>query len=997
MEESDGVTVTVFGLQSQTQSKEQNDAVNEKLSLLYPPVEYSAKELKKMEKMMKFLKKKKDAAKKKAKSTKNVGKKIKNKKEITFTPTPSGEKKKMEEMPPSYHPEYVQDGWYDWWQKKGFFKPEYNEGETKVECLTEQKEFTIIIPPPNVTGSLHIGHALTTAVEDSLTRWHRQLGQRTLWNPGCDHAGIATQSVVEKKLWREKKLRRQDLGRDEFLKLVWEWKEKKGGQIYNQIKYLGASCDWDREAFTMSERCCYAVKEAFIRMHKDGIIKREKRLVNWSCHLNSAISELEVDKVDITRRTQMSVPSLDDTVEVGVITSFAYKLKDSEEEIVVATTRPETMLGDVAIAVHPNDKRYTHLHGKKALHPFIDGRELVVVADDFVEMDFGTGAVKITPAHDQNDFDCGVRHNLEMITIITKDGNISAGCGEFSGMHRFAARKLVISRLKEKGLFRGDNDNPMVVPKCSRSGDIIEPLLETQWFVDCNEMAARSVDAVTSGELKLIPSQHEKTWFHWLENPRDWCISRQLWWGHRIPAYFVSINDSSIKEGSRQDNHYWISAHTEEEALKEAAKRFGVSEDKITLEQDEDVLDTWFSSGIYPISIFSWPHNTDEMEKFFPGHLLETGHDILFFWVARMVMMCSYLTGKLPFKDVFLHSIVRDKDGVKMSKSRGNVVDPIDVCKGIALEQLHERLLEGNLDPREIGRAKEVQKMQFPGGIKECGVDALRFSLCAFMSPKSDINLDVQRIFGYRTFCNKIYNGVKLVMSKLGSDYTPLNYGALQGQEDEIDMWMLHRLSVCTLDMNEQFGSYDFQGVTTSIYNLWFYEFCNFYLEAIKHVFVDGVSEDRRLSVCNVLYTVCESALRLLSPLMPYLSEELWQRLPRRQAVNDKVVPESVTVAAYPTQGLFLNKDIEKSVSVLQDVINKARAVKSSVYKSSEQPQLRIVALTDTAKRVCVENTNAIAHLVRAKLCICGSEEEVGDGFARTEDEHALIFLQNKL
>ncbi|EDQ92506.1 uncharacterized protein MONBRDRAFT_22237, partial [Monosiga brevicollis MX1] len=622
--------LTIFGIQT----PETAEVIKARQETLYGKQELSAKELKKLAKLEKFLAKqqKQKADDKKGKSKREEKREQRQAKEteaskgdnFVYKAPPSGQKKDVAAgMPKSYQPTIVEDSWYSWWQQSGFLKPEYNEDFSKLRCNSEDKNFTLVIPPPNVTGTLHLGHALTNAIEDTVVRWNRQLGKTTLWNPGCDHAGIATQSVVEKRIWREEKKTRHDLGREKFLERVWEWKEAKGNRIYEQLKGLGASCDWDREAFTMSDRCCRAVTEAFVRMHEDGLIFRSVRLVNWSCRLNSAISDIEVDKIELTGRKMLSVPGYDEKVEFGVITSFAYRLADGDGELVVATTRPETMLGDVAVAVHPSDDRYKHLVGKKLVHPFIADREMVIVADDFVDMAFGTGAVKITPAHDQNDYECGQRHSLPMITVVTKDGLIAEGCGDFSGMKRFDARKVVLQRLEEMGLYRGVAENPMVVPKCSRSGDIIEPLLVPQWFCDCKTMAERSVAAVRNGELKLIPDAHEKTWFNWLENSRDWCISRQLWWGHRIPAYFVS--GKGIPEADGTNNEFWVSAHSEEDARKKAAARFGVPEADVKLRQDEDVLDTWFSSGIFPISIFNWPDvDHAEFQKFYPGHLLET-------------------------------------------------------------------------------------------------------------------------------------------------------------------------------------------------------------------------------------------------------------------------------------------------------------------------------------------------------------------------------------
>uniref|UniRef100_A0A8C2F5Y5 valine--tRNA ligase n=1 Tax=Cyprinus carpio TaxID=7962 RepID=A0A8C2F5Y5_CYPCA len=718
------------------------------------------------------------------------------------------EKKKTHPLPDSYSPQYVEAAWYSWWEKQGFFKPEYGPNPRGV--------FMMCIPPPNVTGSLHLGHALTNAIQDCLTRWHRMRGETTLWNPGCDHAGIATQVVVEKKLMRERKMTRHDLGRENFIQEVWKWKNEKGDRIYHQLKKLGSSLDWDRACFTMDDKLSYAVQEAFVRMHEEGVIYRSKRLVNWSCTLNSAISDIEVDKKELTGRTLLPVPGYKEKVEFGVLVSFSYKVEGSDEEVVVATTRIETMLGDTAVAVHPDDSRYQHLKGKTVVHPFCD-RKMPIVFDDFVDMNFGTGAVKITPAHDHNDYEVGERHKLPFINILDENGLLINVPPPFLGMKRFEARKAVLQALKDLGQFKEVKDNPMVVPVCSRSKDIVEPLLKPQWYVDCREMGKQAADVVRNGELKIIPDHHLKTWFNWMDNIRDWCISRQLWWGHRIPAYFVSD----------VDGHYWVSGRSEEEAREKAAKRFNVTADKISLRQDEDVLDTWFSSGIFPFSIFGWP--TEDLRVFYPGTLLETGHDILFFWVARMVMMGLKLTGKLPFKEVYLHAVVRDAHGRKMSKSLGNVIDPLDVITGISLEGLHAQLIESNLDPLEIEKAKQGQKSDYPSGIPECGTDALRFALCAYTSQGRDINLDVNRILGYRHFCNKLWNAVKFAMRTLGE-------GFLCGSESVSDRWILSRLSAAVALCDGGFQAYDFPTITTAIYSFWLYELCDVYLVMNSHV-----------------------------------------------------------------------------------------------------------------------------------------------------------------
>lgn len=621
-------------------------------------------------------------------------------------------------------------------------------------------KFVMVIPPPNVTGSLHLGHAITTSIEDCVTRWHRMNGRTSLWAPGCDHAGIATQVVVEKKVWREQKKTRHDLGREKFVDEIWKWKNEKGDRIYEQFRRMGASVDWTRSYFTMNPNFSKAVIEAFVRMHEDGTIYRSARLVNWSCSLRSAISDIEVDKIEIPGRTFLSIPGYDEKVEFGVLVSFAYKVEDSDEEIVVATTRIETMLGDTAIAVHPKDARYAHLHGKYCVHPFTS-RRLPIVTDDFVEMAFGTGAVKITPAHDPNDYEVGKRHDLPFITIFDDDGIIIGEYGKFSGMKRFQCRKEILVALKEIGLYRDTTNNPMVVPMCSRSKDVVEPIIKPQWWVKMDDMAAKAIDAVETGELKIIPDIHNKTWFSWLKDIRDWCISRQLWWGHRIPAYRVTFNDAKLQDANPD---VWVVGRTESEALEKATKQFNVKATEIQLTQDEDVLDTWFSSGLATFAAFGWPEKTADLEAFYPNLLLETGHDIIFFWVARMVFLGQKLMGKLPFKEVFMHPIIRDAHGRKMSKSLGNVIDPMDVICGISLEDLNQSLHNSNLDPKEIEKAIAGQKQDFPNGIPECGTDAMRFALCSYNLQSRDINLDIMRVQGYRFFCNKIWNATKFAI-----------------------------------------------------------------------------------------------------------------------------------------------------------------------------------------------------------------------------------------
>ncbi|XP_016357213.1 valine--tRNA ligase-like isoform X1 [Sinocyclocheilus anshuiensis] len=889
------------------------------------------KEAKKREKMEKFQQKKEMEEKKKMQP--QTEKKAKPEKKeldvITYNiPTPPGEKKDvLSPLPDSYSPQYVEAAWYSWWEKQGFFKPEY--GRKNVSEPNPRGVFMMCIPPPNVTGSLHLGHALTNAIQDCLTRWHRMRGETTLWNPGCDHAGIATQVVVEKKLMREQKMTRHDLGRGNFIQEVWKWKNEKGDRIYHQLKKLGSSLDWDRACFTMDDKLSYAVQEAFIRMHEEGVIYRSKRLVNWSCTLNSAISDIEVDKKELAGRTLLPVPGYKEKVEFGVLVSFSYRVEGSDEEVVVATTRIETMLGDTAVAVHPNDSRYQHLKGKMVVHPFCD-RKMPIVFDDFVDMNFGTGAVKITPAHDHNDYEVGERHKLPFINILDENGLLINVPPPFLGMKRFEARKAVLQALKDLGQFKEVKDNPMVVPVCSRSKDIVEPLLKPQWYVDCREMGKQAADVVRNGELKIIPDHHLKTWFNWMDNIRDWCISRQLWWGHRIPAYFVTVNDPSVKPGEDVDGHYWVSGRSEEEAREKAAKRFNVTADKISLRQDEDVLDTWFSSGIFPFSIFGWPTESEDLRVFYPGTLLETGHDILFFWVARMVMMGLKLTGKLPFKEVYLHAVVRDAHGRKMSKSLGNVIDPLDVITGISLEGLHAQLTDSNLDPLEIEKARQGQKSDYPSGIPECGTDALRFALCAYTSQGRDINLDVNRILGYRHFCNKLWNAVKFAMRTLGEGFVPWKKAQLCGSESVSDRWILSRLSAAVALCDSGFQAYDFPAITTAIYNFWLYELCDVYLESVKPVLSRTDSEgQKQADICRqTLYTCLEVGLRLLSPLMPFVTEELFQRLPRRLAQDST---SSICVTPYPETSEFCwhSEDIDRQMEFVMSVVKTIRSLRA--------------------------------------------------------------------
>mmetsp|Transcript_45243 Transcript_45243/g.60035 ORF Transcript_45243/g.60035 Transcript_45243/m.60035 type:complete len:648 (-) Transcript_45243:627-2570(-) len=636
-------------------------------------------------------------------------------------------------------------------------------------------------------------------------------------------------------------------------------------------------------------------------MYEKGLIYRDTRLVNWCCHLNTALSDQEVEHIDLSGPTMLKVPGHDPNkkYEFGALTEFAYKVKGSDKKLVVATTRLETMLGDVAVAVHPNDPRYTDFIGKELEHPFYPDRKVVVVADDvLVNMDFGTGAVKVTPAHDKNDNACGKRHSLPMITIFDEDGKVSKNGGQFAGMMRFDARNAVYEELTKLGLIVGKKPNPMSIGLCSKSNDIIEPLLKPQWYVNCNDMAARAVRAVREGDLVIQPEEHHATWYRFLENIQDWCISRQLWWGHRIPVYLVTI-PGVIDHPDKNNSDHWVVGRDEGEARRSAAAKFNVPESQVTLQQDEDVLDTWFSSGIFPMSTMGWPNEQNEdFKAFFPGDLLETGHDILFFWVARMVMMSLELTDKLPFKNVFLHPMVKDENGAKMSKSKGNVIDPLEVLDSCDLETLLKKLYESNLPQSEIAKAVQDKTTKFPQGIPECGTDALRFTLMSYMVQNS-INLDVARVVGYREFCNKLWNIVKFALKNFPEGFQPEATGvqSLTSHLSLPDRWILTRLSLLISSTNKDFEEYRFGTMVNNLYDFWKKDLADVYLEAIKPV-MRSDDINKKAAALNTLYICLDAALRMLHPTMPYITEELFQRLPHLSGS----APESICIAEFPRE-----------------------------------------------------------------------------------------------
>ncbi|XP_028756346.1 valine--tRNA ligase, mitochondrial 1 [Neltuma alba] len=948
------------------------------------------KELKKMKALEKAAKRQEQEQKPSNASKKSERKNVKraddeNPEDYIDPETPSGQRKYMSrQMAKQYSPRAVEKSWYEWWEKSGFFVADAN---------SSKPSFVIVLPPPNVTGALHIGHALTAAIEDTIIRWRRMSGYNALWVPGMDHAGIATQVVVEKKIMRERHLTRHDLGRERFISEVWDWKNKYGGTILQQLRRLGASLDWSRESFTMDERRSKAVTEAFVRLYKQGLIYRDLRLVNWDCVLLTAISDIEVDYIDIKERTLLKVPGYDKPVEFGILTKFAYPMEGNLGDIVVATTRIETMLGDTAIAIHPDDERYRQFHGKFAIHPF-NGRKLPIICDAIlVDPTFGTGAVKITPAHDPNDFEVGKRHSLEFINIFTDDGKINTNGGsEFVGMPRFKAREAVAEALQKKGLYRGSENNEMRLGVCSRSNDVVEPMIKPQWYVRCNDLAKEALHAVMDEDnkkIEIIPKQYSADWKRWLENIRDWCISRQLWWGHQIPAWYVTLEDDILKEFGAYSDH-WVVARSEEEAQEEASRKYNGQ--KFHLSRDPDVLDTWFSSGLFPLSVLGWPDDTEDLKAFYPTSVLETGHDILFFWVARMVMLGMKLGGDVPFRKVYLHPMIRDAHGRKMSKSLGNVVDPIEVINGISLEGLHKRLEEGNLDPKELAIAKEGQKKDFPNGIEECGADALRFALVSYTAQSDKINLDIQRVVGYRQWCNKLWNAVRFAMSKLGDDYTPpanLTSSVLPFS----CQWILSMLNKTISKAVKSLESYEFSHATTAVYSWWQYQLCDVFIEVIKPYFAGNnpnFASERRFAQ-DTLWFCLDIGLRLLHPFMPFVTEELWQRLPSPREFKKA---ESIMTCNYPTAvECWNNEVVENAMDLVESVVKSLRSLANE--RRDRRPAF-VLCRTQVVGEIINSHQLEIVTLANlSSLTVINENDAVPSGYAvSVVNENLSVYIE---
>ncbi|RUR27502.1 valine--tRNA ligase [Legionella qingyii] len=780
-----------------------------------------------------------------------------------------------------YSPEAIEKSCYKNWENHHYFQP-HGDG----------KRYCIMLPPPNVTGSLHMGHGFQHTIMDALTRYHRMLGDKTLWQPGTDHAGISTQLVVERQL-EATGTSRKDLTREQFLERVWQWKNESGNTITQQMRRLGASVDWSRERFTMDEGLSAAVQKVFVQLYDEGLIYRGTRLVNWDPKLGTAVSDLEVLSEE----------------EDGFLWHIRYPVVNSTESLIVATTRPETMLGDTAVAVHPEDPRFKHLIGQEVYLPLCD-RTIPIIADEYVDKEFGSGCVKITPAHDFNDHEVGKRHQLPVISILTKKASINKNAPlKYQGMDRFVAREQIIKDLDAEGLLVKTEPHKLKVPRGEKSNVIIEPLLTDQWYVKTQPLAEPAIAAVKNGEIRFIPETWSKTYFQWMDNIEDWCISRQLWWGHRIPAWYDS------------NGNVYVGYSENDVRFKYKIK------DSTVLKQDEDVLDTWFSSALWPFSTLGWPERTQELDQFYPTSVLVTGFDIIFFWVARMIMMGLKFTGKIPFKEVFITGLIRDSEGHKMSKSKGNVLDPLDIVDGIDLESLITKRTSNLMLQSVRDNIIKNTRKEFPEGISAYGTDALRFTYCSLASTGRNVRFDIGRVEGYRNFCNKLWNAARYVLLNTDEEQIDFDDGAFQ--YTPADQWILSRLQHTISKVHHYFETYRFDLLSNTIYEFVWHEYCDWYLELSKPILQDehALSALKR-GTRKTLIHVLDQILKMLHPLMPFITEEIWQRTTKLTSDNGA----SIMISAYPqVNHEFINDVIEEELEWLKAAIQAVRTIRSEM------------------------------------------------------------------